>query len=103
MNFAAYLPILLVMLALLSHQNKQRKVIYMQQILKQTRKETPKMLELAKKFIGKECVIYSLDNQFKGKVQEVTDNAMLIEKDNAIEVINLNFVLRIKEICKCKK
>jgi hypothetical protein len=69
----------------------------MQQILKQVRKEEAKMFELAKKFIGKECSIYSIDNQFKGIITEVTDNAILVEKDGSMELINLNFVVRIKE------
>ena len=61
------------------------------------------MFELAKKFIDKECTIYVLDNQFKGTVKEVTDNAILLEKNGSVELLNLNFVIRIKEDCKCKK
>lgn len=55
------------------------------------------MFELAKRFIGKECTIYSMDNQFKGIVEEVTDNAILLEKNGSVELLNLNFVVRIKE------
>ena len=55
------------------------------------------MFELAKRFIGKECTIYSMDNQFKGVVEEVTENAILVEKNGSMELINLNFVVRIKE------
>lgn len=55
------------------------------------------MFELAKRFIGKECTVYSMDNQFKGIVEEVTDNAILLEKNGSVELLNLNFVVRIKE------
>lgn len=55
------------------------------------------MFELAKRFIGKECTIYSMDNQFKGIVEEVTENAILVGKNGSMELINLNFVVRIKE------
>ena len=55
------------------------------------------MFELAKKFIGKDCTIYVLDNQFRGTVTEVTDSAILIEKNGCVEVLNLNYVIRIKE------
>ena len=54
---------------------------------------------LAEKFIGKECMIYSFDGsrQNEGIVREVTDGAILIEKDGKPEVINLDFVGRIRE------
>ena len=55
------------------------------------------MFELAKKFIGKECTIYAMDNRFEGIIIEVTDNAILVEKNGSMELINLNFVVRIKE------
>ena len=97
MEFSTYLPIFLLWFLIFSNLNRRRKITLMQQILKQTRKETTKMFELAKRFIGKECTIYSMDNQFKGIVEEVTDNAILLEKNGSVELLNLNFVVRIKE------
>ncbi len=57
------------------------------------------MKELATKFIDKECIIYSFDgsHQYEGVIKEVTDGAILIEKDGKIEVLNLDFVIRIRE------
>ena len=57
------------------------------------------MKELAEKFIGKECVIYSFNDnhQFTGIIKEVTDGAILVEKDGKLEAINLDFVIRIRE------
>jgi len=57
------------------------------------------MKELAKRFIDKECVIYSFDSshQYDGIIKEVTDGAMLIEKEGKLEAINLDFVIRIRE------
>jgi hypothetical protein len=62
------------------------------------------MFELAKRFIEKECIIYAFDgNQYTGVIKEVNEGAILIEKRGATEAINLNFVVKIKEIVKCKK
>ena len=63
-----------------------------------------KMKELAKRFIGKECLIYSFDGgrQFEGIIKEVDENAMLIEKNGELEAINLDFVIRIREYPKNK-
>ncbi|MBQ6843522.1 MAG: hypothetical protein IJO60_02675 [Agathobacter sp.] len=57
------------------------------------------MIELAKRFVGKECVIYAFDSnhQFEGVIKEVSDGAILIEKDGKLEAINLDFVIRIRE------
>lgn len=59
------------------------------------------MLELAKKFIEKECVIYTFEgNQYSGTVKEVSDGALLVERKGMTEAINLNFVVRIRETKK---
>ena len=57
------------------------------------------MKELATKFIGKECLIYSFDgsHQYDGIIKEVTDSALLIEKNGKLEAINLDFIIRIRE------
>ena len=63
------------------------------------------MLELAKRFIGKECIIYAFDSshQFEGIIKEVTDGAILIQKEEKLEAINLDFVIRIREYPRNKK
>ena len=57
------------------------------------------MKELAKRFIDKECVISSFDgnHQYEGVIKEVTDGAILLEKNGKIEAQNLDFVIRIRE------
>lgn len=63
------------------------------------------MKELAKKFIDKECIIASFDgnHQYDGIIKEVTEGAILIEKDGKIEAINLDFIIRIREYPRNKK
>ena len=63
------------------------------------------MVELAKRFIGKDCLIYAFDSghQFSGVITEVTEHAVLIEKDGLQEAINLDFVIRIREYPRNKK
>ena len=62
------------------------------------------MKELAREFIGKECLIYSFNgNQLEGVVKDVRDGALLLEKGGTLEAINLDFVVRIREYPKNKK
>lgn len=62
------------------------------------------MIELAKKFIGKDCIIYSYDSshQYQGTIKEVSDSAILIEEKGVTEVLNLDFIIRIREYPKNK-
>ena len=63
------------------------------------------MKELAKRFIDKECLITAFDSnhQFEGVIKEVSDNAILVEKKESVEAINLDFVIRIREYPRNKK
>lgn len=62
------------------------------------------MLELAKNFIDKDCIIYyAFDNQLEGIIREVTDSAILMERaDGTKEIVNPAFIIRIREHPKDK-
>lgn len=56
------------------------------------------MLEFAKTLIGKKCIIYTFnDAQITGVIKEVSDNALLVASDSNTDIINLDFVIRIRE------
>ena len=56
------------------------------------------MKEFAEKFISKECLISSFDGrQYEGIIKEVNQGAILIEKDEKLEALNLDFIARIRE------
>ena len=61
------------------------------------------MKELAKRFIDKECIIYTINNQITGTIKEVCDGALLIEKNSTIEAVSLDFITRIREYPRNKK
>ena len=100
----AYLPIFYLWLILfITNGNRRRnnKTYIINQILNKSERENNQMLELAKKFIEKECVIYTFEgNQYSGTVKEVSDGALLVERKGVTEAINLNFVVRIRETKK---
>lgn len=59
------------------------------------------MKELAKQFIGKDCIVYTVTSNeanIQGIIKEIDDGGMLIEKNSGEkEIINLDFVTRIRE------
>ena len=63
------------------------------------------MKELAERFIDKNCIIYSFDgnHQYDGVIKEVTNGAILVEKDGKFDAINLDYIGRIREYPTNKK
>ena len=62
------------------------------------------MIELAKNFIGKECLIYTFNGlQVEGVIKDISGNALLVENKGNTEVLNLDFVIRIREYPRNKK
>ncbi len=100
-----YMSILVIFLILFVLFQNQKKVIAKEVIKKRKSEDKKEMIELAKRFIDKECLIYAFDSshQFAGIIKEVSDGAILIENGDTVEAINLDFVIRIREFPKNKK
>ena len=61
-------------------------------------------MKRGKRFIEKDCIIHTFENhQLTGVIKEVTDGAVLVEKNGQLEAINLDFVFRIREFPLNKK
>ena len=92
------LIVLLILVAYLTMQRRKAAVVR-NMIKKRNEKERTQMVELAKRFIGKECIVYAFDSthQFTGIIKEVTDRALMLETKNGFEALNLDYVIRIRE------
>ena len=99
------MPIIILFIILYAVYYNQKIVIARKVIRNRNMEDKRKMIELARRFIGKECLIYAFDSnhQFEGVIKEVTDGAILIEKEEKLEAINLDFVIRIREYPRTKK
>lgn len=101
-NIPIYCCAILPIIILLSH--KRRKNLIILKKIKKSKGEITEMVELAKRFIDKDCIIYSFDgSQQYGTIKEVTDNAILIEEKGELIAVNLEFIAKIKEYPKNKK
>lgn len=66
--------------------------------------ERIKMVELAKKFIGEDCIIYVMNGQIEGIVTAVTDSGILIQTaDKSEQAVNIDYVVRIRKYPLNKK
>lgn len=97
MNTSVYIA-LFILLFIVIYSSKRNEKIILKQIKKMKNKEErAEMTELAKRFIGKECVISTFNSQVVGVIKEVTDGAVLIENNENLEIINIDYIVKIKE------
>ena len=101
----SYIPIIILFVVVFIILKNNQSIIAKKAIQNRRSGDKTQMIELAKRFIGKECLIYAFDgnHQFTGIIREVTDGAILLDNNNTLEAINLDFVIRIREYPKNKK
>ena len=92
----------LFLLVIIPRIMQRRRLAAIRHILNQKKqnKENREMKELAKRFIGEACIIYTItsnDGSVQGVIKEIDDGGMVIEKTGELEIVNLDFVTRIRE------
>ena len=92
----------LFLLVIIPGIKRRRRLAAVRHILnrKKQNKENIAMKELAQKFIGKECLVYTVasdSTSVNGTIKEITDTGLLIENDGYLQVVNLEYVTRIRE------
>lgn len=68
---------------------------------RKTREERRSMEEMAKQFVGQDCIVYTITSnggEIQGKIVSVRDGGILLEdKTGQKQAINLEYVTRIRE------
>ena len=102
MDVSIYIAIFLPLIVFWILRRRNQK--YMAHQIVSRKKRRMQMLELAKKFIDKKCIIYTFDHsQVVGILKEVSDSGVLVEGSSAVEAVNLDFIVRIREYPRNKK
>lgn len=103
MNGSTLIVLALFLLVIIPWITRRRRMAAIRQLLNRKRqnKENDEMKELAKRFIGEECLIYTItsnDGSLQGVIREIGDGGMVIEKKSGeTEIVNLDFVTRIRQ------
>ena len=92
---SVYFLLALAIILALFWTAKQRRIAAIRHVLNRKRNggKDKAMEELARQFVGKECIIYtvtSTDSSIQGTVKDVTE-------DGNVEAVNLEYVTRIRE------
>lgn len=103
-----YLWIVVILIIFWWIRKRRRTAAAVWQIQNQRKKngEICVMKELAKQFMGEDCIIYTItsnDGSVQGIIKEINDDGILIERNSGgLEIVNLNFVTRIRQFPKKK-
>lgn len=95
-----YTWLILIVLALWLIQEKKNGAAVLLHIRRKRKtREVDSMVELAKRFVGKECIISIITSSspVTGTIEAVEDRGMLVKKDGVTTLVNLEYVSQIKE------
>lgn len=104
MNVTLYLCIFLPLLLIFLNERRQNYQLTIQRIKRRKiSKGATAMFELIQGFLGKECLLYTMNSQITGTVREVKDGWVQLETASGIEAVNLDYVMRVREYPRDKK
>jgi len=98
MNPAIYVAIFLPLFMALFSQSQNKKLASIHKMRRKNPKERGQMIELARRFVGRKCYIYTINSQLNGTIKEVSESGILVETGKVEEVVNVDYVIRIREI-----
>ncbi len=102
--YGVYMLWVVVLLVLFMEVRQQRAAIKQRIRKKHSKKERERMQELAKQFVGKDCLIYTITSStVQGVLREVGTGGLLVEGKDSTEVVTLDYVIRIREVPRDKK
>lgn len=55
------------------------------------------MTDLVKNYVGRECLIYTMNSQLAGVIKEVDGSWITVDNGKDLEAVNLDYVIRIRE------
>lgn len=100
MNSSYIVLIIMFLVIFLLYRKRSIAAVVAHKKKKNKTSEGFEMKELAQKFIGKDCIIYTVASNYesiKGVITEITDNGILIDDNGNLQAVNLEYVTRIRE------
>ncbi|MDO4573530.1 MAG: hypothetical protein Q4C13_09180 [Clostridia bacterium] len=100
MNPALYLLCFLPLLLILLERRQKTRTFFARKI--QSRRKAGRntrsnaMNEIVKRYIGKDCLIYTMNSQLSGVVKEVVDGWLVVDNGTDEDAVNLDFIIRIR-------
>lgn len=107
MEYYYWIWLLFIVVFFVILPQKKQKTVAVARHIRKKREEINAMEELAKQFIGKECIIYTITSNeasIQGTIKTVTSSGILIEDPQGqLQAVNLEYVTRVREYPRNKK
>lgn len=104
MDPVLYICCFLPLIIILIETYQSQKAVNRKMIRKKRKgKVRTEMSELIRKYIGKECLIYTINSQVTGVIDMVEDGWISVKTKTDSDIINTDYILRIREYPKNKK
>ena len=98
--WSVYFVLLVAVFLLYIPQKKRRRYVADRHIVKNriiNQKRRSIMKELVQRFIGKDVYIKLLEGNADGVLKEVTDNGIVLENKNGLQIVNPDYIIKIRE------
>ena len=105
-NYLLWFTVVFILIILPSIRSRQIAVAYHHIRKKHKKKEIIAMNKIVMDYIGKECLVYTINNtSVSGVVESVEDSWVTIRSfdGQSTEAVNIEYVTRIREYPKSKK
>ena len=102
MNPSFCCMLLVICMLLLIRKRRIQRISAVRHMIK-NRKGQNIMLEMLERFVGKECVVYGIENQITGTIREIRDGWIIMENSKGTEAVNAEYVTRVREYPRNKK
>ena len=94
-SFGVYFPLIILFIIIITGRKETEKYI---EARIRKKKGDIEMQEVARRFIGKDVLINTVaSGNYDGILKEVVENAAVLEKSGKETVINLDYVIRLRE------
>ncbi len=107
MHFSTWVALIVLLLLFFVFPMRRKQAAVCKHIMQKRKKEGAAMEALARQFIGKECLLYTVtevSGSVQGTIKEVNGSGLLLEDaQGQLQAINLEFVTRIREFPRNKK
>lgn len=100
---ATYIAVFLLLFVVLTGQQQEKKAIAVRRLIARRKKGGKTMTEMLDCYVGKECIVYTMNSQVSGVIKEIRDGWLKLDNGKDVDAINLDFVVRVREYPRNKK
>lgn len=96
MSYYLWIAVIFVFVIVFREKKKRNKQI---EILRKIRNRRNKIMnsDMLKVFVGKDCVVYTVDKYVSGVIEQINDNWLNIKTQDGLEMLNIEYIVRVKE------